>query len=184
MGFADTGKMKKLEKITLSLFMLIAATGCGGSSPRGTQPTVAIGQPAPPFTLELLDGRTATLDTYKGKPLVIINMASWCPCSHESAPVFKDIYEKYHPKGVEFLMIGIQDSRSKFAKFVKKKEFQFPAGFDKGDRISRIYGVSAPPTTFFINAEGKVVSAFYGKIVDRDKLSAWVDEIITKEGGQ
>jgi peroxiredoxin len=61
---------------------------------------------------------------------------------------------------------------------VKKKGFKFSAGFDKGERIARLYGVSAPPTTFFIDSEGKVLSSFYGKIVEKDRLSAWVDEIL------
>lgn len=173
--------MRKLNTIILPLLIVAVIAGCGKSSPRGTQPAIKIDEPAPPFTLELLDGGTVTLDTFKGKPLVIINMASWCPCSHESAPVFKEAYETYHPKGVEFLMLGIQDSKTKFARFVKKKEFKFPAGFDKGDMISKLYGVSAPPTTFFINSEGKVVSAFYGKIAEKERLSAWIDEIVPKE---
>lgn len=173
--------MKKLKAIILLLLFFALAAGCGKGSPRGTQPTIKVGEAAPAFTLELLDGKTVTLDIFKGKPLVIINMASWCPCSHESAPVFKEAYEIYNPKGVEFLMLGIQDSKTKFNKFVKKKEFRFPAGFDKGDRIAKLYGVSAPPTTFFINSEGKVVSAFYGKIIEKERLSAWIDEIVPKE---
>lgn len=160
---------------------LILSAGCGKGGPRGTQPTIKIGEPAPAFTLELIDGSTVTLDTFKGKPLVIVYMASWCPCSHDSAPVFKEAYEKYHPIGLEFIMLGIQDSRSKFTKFVKKEGFLFPAGFDKKDRIARTYGVSAPPTSFFINSEGKVVSAFYGKIDQKEKLNGWIDEIVPKE---
>ncbi len=175
---------KHLLRASVPLWLIIVLSlGCS-KGPRGTQPLIKMGEPAPAFTLELLDGRTVSIDTFKGKPLVIITMASWCPCSHDSAPVFKEVYEIYHPKGVEFLMLGIQDSKSKFTKFVKKKEFKFPAGFDKGDIIAKLYGVSAPPTTFFINNEGKVVSAFYGKIIEKERLSAWVDEIVPKEAGK
>jgi len=172
---------KRLLRVSVPLWLIIALFAGCNKGPRGTQPTIKAGEAAPPFTLELIDGGTVTLDTFKGKPLVIITMASWCPCSHESAPVFKEVYEIYHPKGVEFLMLGIQDSKSKFTKFFKKKEFKFQAGFDKGNRIAKLYGVSAPPTTFFIDSEGKVVSAFYGKIIEKERLSAWIDEIVPKE---
>lgn len=169
----------KFRAIYIFCTLLILVSGCSGdSSPKGAPPSLESGSPAPQFTLELIEGSSVTLDTYKGKPLVLIYMASWCPCSHESAPVFKEVYEEYHPKGVEFLMLGIQDSKSKFRKFVKKKGFKFPAGFDKGERIARLYGVNAPPTTFFINKEGIVVSSFYGKIIENDRLSAWIDEIM------
>lgn len=78
-------------------------------------------------------------------------------------------------------MLGMQDSESKFRKFVEKQGFQFYSGFDKGDSIATLYGVSAPPTTFFIGADGRIASSFYGKIVEIDKLSAWIDEIVPSE---
>lgn len=156
--------------------LLTALTGCS-SGPKDKQPTAKVGTSAPSFSLNLINGGSVTPDSFKGKPLVITFMASWCPCSNESAPVFKETYSKYNPKGVEFLMIGIQDSESKFKKFVDKKQFTFPAGFDKGDKIARLYGVNAPPTTFFISRDGKIAKAFYGKLIEIDKLSAWVDEI-------
>lgn len=177
MSFLKIKSMKK-KRGSFPFFLLLSAAFLACSSPKGAPPTLESGSPAPQFTLDLISGGQVTLDTYNGKPLVLIYMASWCPCSHESAPVFKEVYGEYHPKGVEFLMLGIQDSKSKFTKFVKKKGFEFPAGYDKGERIARLYGVSAPPTTFFIDSEGKVISSFYGKIVEKKRLAAWVDEIL------
>ncbi|MBI3754241.1 MAG: TlpA family protein disulfide reductase [Deltaproteobacteria bacterium] len=164
-----------LQLITFILLFAVV-TGCGG--PQNKQPTVKVGTPAPAFALNLVNGGSITLDSFKGKPMVITFMASWCPCSNESAPVFKEAYRKYNPKGVEFLMIGVQDSQSKFKNFVDKKQLPFPAGFDKGDKIARLYGVNAPPTTFFIGRDGKIARAFYGKLVEIEKLSAWVEEIV------
>jgi len=165
-----------LFTVHCSLFTVF--TACSG--PQDKQPTARVGAAAPAFTLSLASGGSVTLDSFKGKPLVITFMASWCPCSNESAPVFKEAYSKYNPKGVEFLMMGIQDSESKFKKFVDRKQFPFPAGFDKGDKIARLYGVNAPPTTFFIDQDGKIARAYYGKLVEIEKLSAWVDEIAEK----
>mgnify|MGYP001563275555 CR=1 FL=1 len=176
-------KVKKYLKILLLFtiyFSLLNVLSACNPPPgtRGTQPTVKIGEPAFPFTLNLINNETAALDTFKGKPLVITFMSSWCPCSNESAPVFKEVYNKYHPQGVEILMIGIQDSEKKFKKFFNKHNFPFQGGFDNGDKIAQIYGVNAPPTTFFITRDGKIKRAFYGKIVETDKLSKWVEEII------
>lgn len=201
-GNGETGKGGKGEKTSpilrfsdspirfLFLLLLTILTACS-SGPQDKQPTARIGDPAPQFTLNLIGGGSVTLNDFRDKPLVVTFMASWCPCSNESAPVFKEAYNRYNPKGVEFLMIGIQDSESKFKKFVEKKGFPFSAGFDKGDKIARLYGVNAPPTTLFINKDGKIARAFYGKVVETEKLSdgktveieklsAWVEEIIEK----
>ncbi|MBI5683361.1 MAG: TlpA family protein disulfide reductase [Deltaproteobacteria bacterium] len=162
-----------------TILLSFALSGCNPPpGTRGTHPNVKIGEPAFPFTLNLTNSGTATLDTFKDKPIVITFMSSWCPCSNESAPVFKEVYNKYHPQGVEFLMIGIQDKERKFKKFLDKQEFPFQTGFDKGDKIAMTYGVNAPPTTFFITRDGRIKSAFYGRILEAEKLSKWVEEIL------
>jgi len=192
-GKGETEKRRKLlpdspiPRFPGSFFIFTAAysllftvlTGCS-SGPQDKQPTARIGEPAPQFTLNLIGGGSVTLNDFRDKPLVVTFMASWCPCSNESAPVFKEAYNRYNPKGVQFLMIGIQDSETKFTKFVDKKQFPFPTGFDKGDKIARLYGVNAPPTTFFITREGKIGRAFYGKLVEIEKLSGWIGEIREK----
>ena len=76
-------------------------------------------------------------------------------------------------------MVGIQDARSKFEKIVAKWDVPFPAGYDKGERIARDYGVSAPPTTIFIDKTGAVKRVFYGNIKDKEKeFPQWIEEII------
>lgn len=174
--------MSILNKTILTAAILAISFLLSGCNPppgtRGTQPNVKAGEPAFPFTLLLTNGGTASLDTFKGKPLIITFMSSWCPCSNESAPVFKEVYNKYHPQGIEFLMIGIQDKERKFRKFLDKQNFPFPAGFDKGDKIAQIYRVNAPPTTFFITKDGNIQRAFYGRILEKDKLSKWVEDIL------
>jgi len=76
-------------------------------------------------------------------------------------------------------MIGIQDSRSKFEKYVQKWGVPFSAGYDKGDRIAKDYGVGSPPTTFFIDKNGIVKRAFYGNIAKKpDEFQQWIKEIL------
>ena len=165
-----------MKKLFLFLFFMFAA-GCS-SGPAGGPPSLQIGSAAPSFSLDLLNGGKYEYKSGRsGKPLVLVYMASWCPCTHDSVPAFKEVYKEYNPKGVEFLMVGIQDSESKFKKFYKNSGLKFPAGFDYRTDLSLKYGVSAPPTTFFIDKEGKVKNAYYGKIEEKEKLAAWVAEI-------
>ena len=157
-------------------FLLAFLTGCGEEA---SKPMLQVGEKALPFTLELLDGKQSQLQQYAGKGLVITFMSSWCPCSNESMPLMKQAYEKHKNAPVVFLMVGIQDSRSKFEKFVEKWGVPFAAGYDKGDRIAKDYGVGAPPTTFFIDKNGIVKRAFYGNIAKKpEEFQKWVEEII------
>ncbi len=152
--------------------LLTSIAGCTEAPTRVLQ----VGGKAPPFTLELLNGETSHLDLYSGKGLAITFMSSWCPCSNDSIPLMNAAYTDN--ENLAFLMVGIQDSRAKFRKFVEKWQVRFPAGYDEGNRIAREYGVQAPPTTIFIDRNGNVKRVFYGNIAEKKELlPQWIEEI-------
>lgn len=158
------------------IFFAVLMSGCSEDINR---PLLQVGDKAVPFSLELLDGKQVQLEQYAGKGLVITFMSSWCPCSNESMPLMKKAYEEHKNDQIVFLMVGIQDSRSKFEKYVEKWAAPFPAGYDKGDRIAKDYGVGSPPTTFFIDKNGIVKRAFYGNIAKKpDEFQQWIKEIL------
>jgi len=163
------------NKLCAVFFLTALISGCSEEG----RPLLQVGEKAVPFTLELVGGKQSQLEQYAGKGLVITFMSSWCPCSNQSMPFMKQAYAKHKNGEVAFLMVGIQDSRSKFEKFVEKWNVPFPAGYDKGDRIANNYGVSSPPTTFFIDKNGVVKRAFYGNIAEKpQEFQQWVEEII------
>lgn len=158
--------------------LILLASGCQRAS---NVSSLKVGDKAPPFNLKLLSGDTKDLSVYQGKGLVITFMSSWCPCSKQSIPLFKEAYAVYKDKGVEFLMIGIQDGRGKFERFVEERGIPFPAGYDKGDRIASAYGVHSPPTTVFIGRDGEVKRVFYGNIgrdIGKETFFKWIDEVV------
>jgi peroxiredoxin len=158
-----------------AVFLAIALSGCLEDD---VEP-LALGVAAPPATLTLLDGATTEMSAVNGGGRVISFMASWCPCSHDSIPLMKKAYARYEEDGISFLMVGIQDAEGKFEKFVAKWEVPFPAGYDAGDRIARAYGVSAPPTTIFVDRQGRVKRVFYGNIKDKEEeFLQWTEELL------
>jgi peroxiredoxin len=162
------------KKLCAVFFLAASLSGCGEES----KPLLQVGAKAVPFSLESIGGEQIRLEQYAGKGLVITFMSSWCPCSNESVPLMKQAYAKQGNGQVAFLMVGIQDSKSKFEKFLEKWEVPFHAGYDQGDRIGNDYGVSSPPTTFFIDRDGIVKRAFYGNIAEKpDEFRQWVEEI-------
>ncbi|NIR17236.1 MAG: TlpA family protein disulfide reductase [Desulfobacterales bacterium] len=134
---------------------------------------------APALSLTTLKGEVKKIGDYQGSGLIMIFMSSWCPCSNDSIPIVKEAYMRQEGEGVKFLMIGIQEARSKFERFVDRRGIGFPAVYDSGKKISRAFGVNAPPTMVFIDADGKVTRVFYGNIKDKEKeFAAWVKEIM------
>ncbi len=171
---------RRTGSLTLAgLVLLVTIMALQGCSEGGTKRSlIVVGSPAPSFTIELFDGNKWTLEDHGGKPIVIAFMASWCPCSNESIPFIKEAYERYNPQGVEFILIGIQDSAEKFRNFLEERDVTIPAGYDTDDTIAALYGVDAPPVTIFIDREQKVKRVYFGNIKEAGKeYFSWIEEV-------
>lgn len=160
------------------VFLSLALTGCFEENVTPLE----IGAKAPPSTLTLLNGETREVSDHPGQAQVITFMSSWCPCSNESIPLMKKAFERYNggTQGkIAFLMIGFQSPESKFADVAGKWQVPFPVGYDDGDKIARAYGIMAPPTTVFIDVEGRVKRVFYGNIKDKEEeFFKWTNELL------
>jgi len=168
--------IRNFRHLAFIVSLFIAASGCTGGD---NFPALQIGVQAPAFTATLLTGETRGMNDYHGKGLVMIFMSSWCPCSNESIPIVKTYYERYKNDRVEFLMVGIQEAKRKFERFVDKRGISFPTVYDGEKTISRAYGVNAPPTMVFIDKKGIVKRVFYGNIKDKKKdFEQWIKEIV------
>jgi len=146
-------------------------------APGNLPPEVAplIGKPAPNFTLPDLGGNQVSLAAFKGKPLLINFWATWCgPCKIET-PWLVELQNEYAPKGLQIVGIssegddlkpddaeGWAHDKAAIAKFVKQEHMQYPVLIN-GDSLAVQYGgLEAMPTSFYVNAEGKIVAIQLG----------------------
>lgn len=134
---------------------------------------------APDFTVYDADGNPVTFSQFVGKPIVLNFWASWCgPCKSE----MPDFNEKYEELGgeVTFLMInatdGVRETVEKGNAYVTQQGFTFPVFFDTDYHALSIYGISSFPTTFFIDAEGNLVTYAVGAI-NAETLQTGIDMI-------
>ncbi len=165
----------KYSRLAGFLLLLLSVSGCLQEPVK----VLKVGEKAPPLVLELLDNKTFNLANHAEKPHVITFMSSWCPCSNESIPLVKKAYQNNKDSTLQFLMVGIQDSGGKFGKFADKWQLPFAAGFDKSGQVARNYGVTAPPTTIFIDKKGNINRVFFGNIAEKpDEFKQWIKEIL------
>ena len=134
---------------------------------------------APDFTVLDWDGNEVKLSDYIGKPIVLNFWAHWCgPCQMEM-PEFNAVYEELGGE-VTFLMVhegaAVEDGKEK----VTEGGYTFPVVFDADSSAGNLYGITAFPTTFFIDAEGNL-QAYYMGAMDRTLLQQGIDLIYTAE---
>jgi peroxiredoxin len=120
--------------------------------------SAVVGEVAPDFAIEGLDGGTVRLSDYRGTPVVLNFWASWCnPCRKEF-PLFRSANAA---SGGAYQMVGVdtgRDLRGDAQQFVDEQHANWPIGFDPDNQVARGYGVDPLPQTFFIRADGTIAS--------------------------
>jgi thiol-disulfide isomerase/thioredoxin len=155
-----------------------AATG----APQYNSPLVE--KPAPAFTLEDLHGNKVSLDSYKGKAVLLNFWATWCgPCKLET-PWLVELRNQYAGQGFEVLGISTEgedlaaDDKAGFArqkaavtKFATDMKVPYPMLLN-GDSLSKAYGgLDSMPTSFYVDRQGKIIVAQMG-ITSKDEIEA------------
>jgi peroxiredoxin len=111
---------------------------------------------APSFALPSRSGDTVSLAQLKGKVVMLNFWASWCgPCRQEM-PLLEQMHKRYSALG--FTLVGVNvDANSKDAEdWLSKTPVSFPVLFDRESKVSKMYDVSAMPSTVFIDRQGNV----------------------------
>ena len=149
------------------------------TQPETTEPTEPQTVAAPDFTVLDWNGNEVKFSDYLGKPIVLNFWAHWCgPCQMEM-PEFNAAYERLGGE-VTFLMVhegaAVDDGKDK----VTEGGYTFPVVFDVDSSAGNLYGITAFPTTFFIDADGHL-QAYYMGAMDANLLQQGIDLIYTAE---
>lgn len=123
------------------------------------------------FDLPDLNGDTLHFpnDAYMNKVVIVQIMGSWCPNCLDETRYFKELYTKYHDRGLEIISVGyetgnsFEDFKSNIERLKKTLEldFTFLVGgkASKGlakEHFSMLNNIISFPTTVFIGRDGEV----------------------------
>ena len=163
--------------ITLIVFAIIAVlaglfglfTLLPSSTPSAAG--VPVGAVAPAFMLPIYGGGgsgSIDLHALRGHPVLLNFWSESCPPCRVEMPYLEHTYTQYAAHG-EFTLLGINqaDPKEDIAPFGKEFQITYPLLFDPGDRVNLAYGVTAIPTTYFLDSNGIVRAAFVTQLSPR-----------------
>ena len=139
------------------------------------------GQRGPAFRLTLLAGGDATLDTWKGK-LVILNFwATWCtPCTIEM-PSLERLWRTYRDRGLVVGGVSVDRGapRALIDPYLKNLNLTFPILLDPQMETSNAWKVPGVPATFVIRPGGEVTGMVIGfREWDSQEMKALLESLL------
>jgi peroxiredoxin len=121
-----------------------------------------IGNSAPDFSLEDLNGKSVSLTSFRGKPVLLNFWATWCPYCRKERPHLDNLYKEYSNKNLIIISIAIDRSLEKLKKFMENKSAQYVLLYDGQSRVASAYNVAGLPTSFLIDRNGIIKRKFTG----------------------
>lgn len=164
-----------VSKLTASLVLMVALLSV---------PVIAADAtgPAAEFNLKSRDGAMVSLGGLKGQVVLINFWATWCgPCRKEM-PLLEQIQKKYAPLGFTMVGINVEEDTRLMDTFLKDVPVSFPVLLDPANGVSKLYNVSAMPSTVIVDRKGNVRFIHQGyKPGDESKYQDMIRQLIREK---
>ncbi|MFQ5664074.1 MAG: tetratricopeptide repeat protein [Terriglobia bacterium] len=130
--------------------------------------------PTPPFALKDLGGTTVAAASLRGRPVLLNFWATWCvPCQEEMRQ-WKEHHAEIRAAGADIIAVSVDepDDQAEVERFVRERQLPFPVLLIDAETLHRydifyrsLFRRSTGlqiPTTFLLDAEGKLVKLYRG----------------------
>lgn len=145
--------MNKIAQISVFFIVSFLAVSANASSISGK---------AADFTLKSRSGENLKLSDFRGQVVMLNFWASWCgPCRQEM-PILESLYKRYGKLGFTILGVNVEQDSSKANSYLRDVKVSFPILYDTSNTTSKLFNVTAMPTTVMIDRNGNMRYIHHG----------------------
>lgn len=160
-NMSQAGLRPELQKtfvLLLAAVMLVLTSGpvvASGRRPAGANDD-AIGGVMPQFSLpSALNGAVVSSDEFKGKVVLVVFFATWCPPCLQEIPSLISLQEEYGVKGFSVVGLSVdKDGPSVVRKLINKTGINYPVLMADSKTARGFGGISGIPVSFLVDRQG------------------------------
>lgn len=132
-------------------------------APPEEPPHSLLGQAAPAFATQDVDGHPIDLKKDLGKKVIMLDFwATWCGPCVQAMPQVDAVANQFAPKGLVFYAVNAGEDAATIKEFLKSSKMEVPVALDEKGEIGPLYGVEGIPQTVLIGKDGKVQAVHVG----------------------
>jgi thiol-disulfide isomerase/thioredoxin len=145
-------------------------------------------------TATLVDGGEVTLDSLKGKVVLLDLFGTWCPPCRRSVPVIVSLYERYRGRGFEIVGLAYErtDKPAEAGELVKRfrEEFKITYRLALGPPVvweelkAKANADEAIPTVLLLDRKGTVRDMFQGLTPGQEaEIADRIEQLLAEPAG-
>jgi thiol-disulfide isomerase/thioredoxin len=137
------------------------------AQPTATSPTPLpagigshIGERAPDFALQSLDGESFSLSQFRGRVVILDFWASWCGPCRSTMPKLHALWRDLADRGVDFIGVSLDRTAAAASSYLATNGYEdvisLWESLSAAQAVASLYGVRAIPQTIVIDRNGIV----------------------------
>ncbi len=127
-------------------------------------------QPAPGFSLPETYGGRVDLESYRGRPVLLVFWTTSCPICQRELPLLNQLAWEFRSKGIAVLPIHL-GGEAEASDYMSANNLSLASLFDADGAVARAYHVGGVPKLVLIGSNGKVLRS----------TSGWTNERVLRE---
>ena len=120
---------------------------------------------APASTFTRLDGQPVSMQSLRGKVVMVNFWATSCTTCVAEMPQMIETYNKFKGQGMEFVAVAMSYDRPDYIlNYAQTRKLPFTVAYDATGAAAKAWGdVTMTPTTFVIGKDGAILKRYVGQ---------------------
>ena len=122
------------------------------------------GGKTPPLKLPDAAGSELALAGLRGKIVVVNFWATWCEPCREEMPSLERLRKQMGEQKFEVVAVNVGEAPERVARFTREVPVSFPIVYDREGTAAKSWKVRGYPTSFVLDAQGRIRYYFVGEL--------------------